>query len=339
MTVTKDDNGQIHNQHDVGYKYLLSHKKTFIELLKSFVKEKWVEDIEDTNIVLVSKSYILQDFKEKESDIVYKVKLKEKDIIFYCLLELQSTVDYEMPIRLLFYMTEIWRDILKNVNDRERKKENFRLPAIVPLILYNGENQWTACRSFKEILDGYELFEDCILDFNYTLFDVNRYKEEELLKLANLISTIFLLDQKVNMPVIKERLQKTANILKLSDEQFTLFKNWVKRIFKPRMTQPIQEELEMILDKASAMEVKEMVSNLALTLEKELSEAQHRGKQEGREEGIKEGIKEGREAGKKEGKKEVAKSMLVNGMDIDLIIRLTGLSREVVEEMKKDIIH
>ena len=91
----------------------------------------------------------------------------------------------------------------------------------------------------------------------------------------------------------------------------------------------------MILDKASAMEVKEMVSNLALTLEKELSEAQHRGKQEGREEGI----KEGRETGKKEGKKEVAKSMLVNGMDIDLIIRLTGLSREVIEEMKKDIIH
>ncbi len=242
-------------------------------------------------------------------------------------MELQCTVDYEMPIRLLYYMTEIWRDILKNVDDKERKKGNFRLPAIIPLILYNGEKQWTACRHFKEILDGYELFKDHILDFNYILFDVNRYKEEELLKLANLISTIFLLDQKVDMRVIKERLQKTADILKLSDEQFTLFKNWVKRIFKPRMTKSMQEELEMILEKASSMEVKEMVSNLAMTLEKEVLEAQHRGREEGKKEG------------RKEGKKEVAKSMLINDMDIDLVTKLTGLPREVVEEIKKDIIH
>lgn len=28
-----------------------------------------------------------------------------------------------MPIRLLFYMTEIWRDVLKNVSNKERRRK------------------------------------------------------------------------------------------------------------------------------------------------------------------------------------------------------------------------
>ena len=30
---------KINKEHDLGYKHLLTHKKTFIELLKSFVRE------------------------------------------------------------------------------------------------------------------------------------------------------------------------------------------------------------------------------------------------------------------------------------------------------------
>jgi hypothetical protein len=33
----------IHNPHDTGYKYLLLSKKMFIQLLRSFVKEEWVD--------------------------------------------------------------------------------------------------------------------------------------------------------------------------------------------------------------------------------------------------------------------------------------------------------
>ncbi|WP_206812030.1 Rpn family recombination-promoting nuclease/putative transposase [Paradesulfitobacterium ferrireducens] len=83
---------------------------TFLELLKTFVGEAWTEDIREDDLTRVEKSYILQDFNEKESDIVYRLHSRE-DMVFYVLLELQSTVDYGMPFRLLLYMVEIWRDI------------------------------------------------------------------------------------------------------------------------------------------------------------------------------------------------------------------------------------
>lgn len=52
-----------------------------------------------------------------------------------------------------------------------------------------------------------------------------------------------------------------------------------------------------------------------------------------REEGIKEGIKEG----ETRGKLEVAKNMLQLGMDVDTVYKVTGLSFEQVEEVKKQL--
>jgi len=115
----------IYNQHDKGYKFLLSSKRVFIELLRSFIKHEWVNDIDEANVVKVDKSYILQDFADKEADLVYRVKLKDKEVIFYILMELQSTVDYQMPYRLLLYMVEIWRGILKGYTKKRIKKERF----------------------------------------------------------------------------------------------------------------------------------------------------------------------------------------------------------------------
>ncbi|WP_146869487.1 Rpn family recombination-promoting nuclease/putative transposase, partial [Clostridium butyricum] len=208
------------------------------------------------------KSYILADFEEEESDILYKVKINGQEVIFYVLLEFQSKVDFQMPMRLLFYMTEVWRDILKNTDKNQRKRKAFKLPAIIPIVLYNGKNKWTAKMNFKEILSGYELFEDNILDFNYMLFDINRYDDEELINMSNLVSAIFLLDQEMNEEELIRRLRKIIYVLKkISPEQFSVFKQWLKNIVKPRLREEMQEEVDDVLNKSNQEEVDVMVSN------------------------------------------------------------------------------
>ena len=109
-----DQEQGIHQPHDKGYKYLLSSKRAFLELLRSFIRRDWVHAIDGGRLVQLDKSYILPDFSEKEADLVYQLKLKDHDVIFYILLELQSSVDHQMPFRLLLYQIEIWRDVLKN---------------------------------------------------------------------------------------------------------------------------------------------------------------------------------------------------------------------------------
>ena len=70
------DKRQPHHSHDRGYREPFSSRRAFLELLKTFVHEEWAKDIDEESLVRVEKSYVLQDFSEKEADIVYRLKRK-----------------------------------------------------------------------------------------------------------------------------------------------------------------------------------------------------------------------------------------------------------------------
>jgi len=78
-------------------------------------------------------------------------------------------------------MVEIWGNVLKETDKKEVRRKDFRLPVIIPCVLYNGSNNWTAKKSFKETLFKFEQFGEFVLDFKYILIDIRRYKDEELL--------------------------------------------------------------------------------------------------------------------------------------------------------------
>ncbi|WP_338835547.1 Rpn family recombination-promoting nuclease/putative transposase [Neomoorella thermoacetica] len=121
----------------------------------------------------------------------------------------------------MLYMVEIWREIYNNTPQGERESKTFRLPPIIPAVLYNEAGSWTAALSFKEMQDSYQDFSGHLLDFRYLLFDVNRYSEEELIRAANLIAGVFLLDQKMRPEELVGRLQKLAGVLRrLTPDEF-----------------------------------------------------------------------------------------------------------------------
>ncbi|WP_243137587.1 Rpn family recombination-promoting nuclease/putative transposase [Desulfofundulus thermobenzoicus] len=70
------DKRQPHHSHDRGYRELLSSRRAFLELFKTFVPEEWTKDIDEDSLVRVEKTHILQDFSEKEADIIYRLRAK-----------------------------------------------------------------------------------------------------------------------------------------------------------------------------------------------------------------------------------------------------------------------
>ncbi|HBN83209.1 MAG TPA: hypothetical protein DDZ89_05140, partial [Clostridiales bacterium] len=55
-----DENYEVlNNRHDTGYKYLLSVKRVFVQLLRSFVRQSWVNNIDEDNVENINKSFIL----------------------------------------------------------------------------------------------------------------------------------------------------------------------------------------------------------------------------------------------------------------------------------------
>ena len=141
---TRSQRQSIHQPADTAFKSLFQSKRAFVQLLRYFLKAPWAELIDEQQLERIDKSYIKSDHARLESDVVYKCQMKNQEIIIYVLLEMQSTVDHQMPWRLLQYMVELWRTVLKDTDaDRKRTKQH-RLPPIIPVVVYNGDGRWTA---------------------------------------------------------------------------------------------------------------------------------------------------------------------------------------------------
>ena len=284
----------IYHIHDKSYKDLYSKKEIAADLFKSLINEKWTEYINADNLTLVNKSYVTSDYEETEADIVYKTNINDNEVYFYILLEFQSTVDYRMPLRLLFYMCEILREYAVNAKHRKNDK-NIKVPAIIPVVLYNGDEVWNVPREFRKMIYNEELFGNNLLNFTYDVFDIsndNRFEKDKLISLNNVTSAIFLLDQKMDALEFLERIKVIALYFNaLSDTEIKAIKHWIKNT----VVEEFAESAIKILD-SDREDVERMVARGAFILD----EMKDKAKAEGKEEGILEGKAEGREAGKTE---------------------------------------
>ena len=68
-----------------------------------------------------------------------------------------------------------------------------------------------------------------------------------------------------------------------------------------------------------------------------LHEAEERGYAEGIEEGLSQGLSQGLEQGLSQGRIESARNMINYGLDSDTIVKYTGLEKEVVESLRKNL--
>ena len=302
----------IHHIHDKSYKDLYSKKEIAIDLFKSLLDKEWNKYLVPENLTLVNKSYITADYEELESDIVYKANINNTEVYFYILLEFQSTVDYRMPLRLLFYMCEILREHAVNAKHKKYDK-NIKVPAVIPIVLYNGEEKWEVPKEFRKMIYNEELFGSNILNFTYDVFDISndeKFNKENLVISKNITSAIFLLDQKVDALEFLERIKIIALYFNsLSETEIKAIKNWIKNTVVKELADSAIKILE-----ADKMEVELMVARNAFILE----EMKDKAKEEGRVAGI----------------QEVAKKLL-DILDDKTISEKTGLDIEKVKELRK----
>ena len=174
--------------HDKGYKKLFSNKVIFRQLLETFVAEDWVRDLDFDKCKKLEKSFVSQHYLETESDIIYEIKLRDKDVYIFILVEFQSSVDRFMALRILNYITNFYMDYVES-NKGIRK---LTLPPVFPILLYNGDKRWTAPTNLSELIENNDLLGKFSLDFSYFKISEIEYKKDDLLKIRNIVSTLFL---------------------------------------------------------------------------------------------------------------------------------------------------
>jgi predicted transposase/invertase (TIGR01784 family) len=211
------------NIHDSGYKKLFSNHTIFRQLLETFVGEAWVKELDFSRCETLDKSFVADHYKETESDLIYKVGLRGQTIYIYILIEFQSSVARFMAVRVLNYITSFYLDYIASQEQIEK------LPAIFPLVLYNGERTWTAPQDVSELIEAQPGLGGYALRFKYWLLAENHYSREQLLKIRNIVSTLFLAEAHYEIDLLEEELLNLYE--READKQaVSLFLNWFRQL-------------------------------------------------------------------------------------------------------------
>jgi hypothetical protein len=222
---------------------VFSDKGNFLYFLRKYIAADWVGGISADDIEKIDKSYVTKEYRNVTSDIIYRLKLNGADAYFYLLLEMQSKLDNTMPFRLLQYMTAFLTDIFDNAK-KIRNKADFKLPAIVPLVLYNGAEEWTVTREYRLYTENGEFFGDNIINFKYLLFDLNRTDEEKFRQTAKtLLDYVFLLDYGRKEADFNEIVKQASAMAKdLNADDLAELGRWIRYSLYDGKLPPKEEE-------------------------------------------------------------------------------------------------
>ena len=175
----------INHPHDKAVRLMLANSQEAANLINLALKKE--DLIKSSQIKQYKSSFVTKDYKNRESDIVYKDNINKG---IYYLIEHQSKQDKMMPVRIAEYSIEIMREAL----DLAKKEKNYEVPRVIPIVLYTGEGKWKVSKSLEDIQA--KIPEITLTSIgNYNLVDINTYSDEELLDAEGALPKMLLMEK------------------------------------------------------------------------------------------------------------------------------------------------
>ena len=294
-----------YHKHDKLFREILNRDKEIVKLINRYVKPK--KELTEEMIEKCDTKFITSTYEKREADIVYKLKGKE---VFF-LVEHQTKVDKLMSYRILEYSLEIIRARMKNIKG---KIEKVGVPKVIPLIIYTGQTKWTAKNKLEEVQVEFEHLNGIDVITGYNLIDIRN--EEEAIKEGTAVARMSIIERKNDTENIIEVVKRMSKHIK-DEEERQEFAKEIKYLLSDKLT---KEEIEKIEDILIEKEGEEGMLHAQMVIRRDFENAKKKA--------IKEGLREGRKEGRKEGIMSIAKKMLKEEVDLDFIIRITGLTKE-----------
>jgi hypothetical protein len=292
--------------HDAVFKIFLNDPETAKDFLAFHLPAKLQQVCDLSTLRLEPGSYIDRDLRPFYSDVVYSLKTTNGHRGYiYTAIEHQSTPDKFMPFRLMRYALAIMQHHLRQGHDQ--------LPLVIPMLFYHG---MTSPYPFS--MDWLDLFSEpdlakTLYNQPFPLVDVTVIPDDEIMQQKRMALLEIVLKHARVVRDLRELADPIGSLLKLelcTHEQLETLLIYMADVGDT--ADPAG--LLRILAKSSP-EYEEIVMTMAQKLEKI-------GMEKGRQEGI------------VEGKRAVARTLLMDGVAADLVMKATGLTAQELEQLK-----
>lgn len=166
------------------------------DLVREFAPLELVADADFSGLQRVNSKFYFKrrSGRWREADVIWMLPTRAgRGFYFYLLIEFQSEIDPWMAVRGQVYQGLLWQQVI----DERKLEADMGLPALLVLVLYNGEGCWTAATTTSELIP---LAPDSTLwqwqpRVRYCLLDMGRIPNEELARRSSLVALLFRLEQ------------------------------------------------------------------------------------------------------------------------------------------------
>ena len=272
-------------------------QREHLEALLRMVAGQLADVLDFEHIEQLNRSFISDELRSQESDMIFKVPLRSptqigQEVLVYLLIEHQSTVDSSMALRLLSYMVQIWMEERRQWQEEKRPQREWRLPPIVPIVFYTGKGAWRVPLSLMTLLDIPEVLTRFVPTFDTLLLDVKATAPEELTRTGAPLGWLLTVlqhetsDTPVMRKVLLDALEGLQDLQRQDADQYRRAILYIFLLILHRRDADEHQEFLHILTEAHTQN--QEIVNMAESII-ELSE--QRGHQLGIEQGIEQGAR------------------------------------------------
>ena len=313
--------------HDSSSKLIFGNAELCSQFLRNYMDIPLLKNIRAEDIEDVTERYIPMFTEERNSDTVKRIRISEKDTLFFVtLIEHKTKVDYNVSMQLLRYMVYIWEDYEKEMERKKKgisRTKDFRYPPILPIVYYEGSGKWTAPCNIKDRIYFDEAFEPFTPKFFYKLVQLNDYSVGELVEKKDELSLLMLINRLQSMAAFRELNLPKDYLNDLSENSTDELLAIIARV-TASMLRHLHLPEEEIVEFTDQIKERDMAVLFEYFEDVDLPAERKRAREEGHAEGRAEGLAEGRAEGLAEGLAEGRVEGLAEG-------RVEGLAKGRVE--------
>jgi predicted transposase/invertase (TIGR01784 family) len=311
--------------HDALVKKAMEDIDTARELLEEYLPTEFKSLIDLSTLAIEKESYVEHHLKKKFSDMVYSVKTKnDKKAFVYCLLEHQATSDHYIALRLWRYSLLLLERYVKDKNKgkKGKSKTKVKLPLIMPLVLYNGKDKYSAPKNIWELFYNPKMAKKMMSE-DYRLIDLQAMNNGDI-NYDRHISFLLYIMKHIHardiLLMLDEAMKQCNKAILIDETRDYIHIKLIMWYIDNKIPENKKSELKQILDKNLPNDSEDLMRTIA---------------QAYIEEGEARGISIGEAKGRQEGKSELIKLMIQNGNSLGTVSKMVNMSTNEIKKLIK----
>ena len=281
---------------DISEKNLLSYNDVFADIVNGtmFEGKDIVKSDELTDANTVTQFKDDRKVHREQVRDIAKLWKKNKMVFSFIGIENQTAPDKDMILRVISYDGATYKS----------QYGNKYIYPVFTIVIYWGKAEWKVPTSIKDRIDCPEELKAMVTDYKFKLLDMGRLTDEEIERYKSDFSFIAgVMAKKSRYRPDKKEIRHPEEVLDLldkvmGDERFRKFKGEIQAAKKEGRKVDMCEFLDEIENR-----------------------------------GLRRGIEQGRLEGEELATFHIAKNLKDNKVELDVIVKVTGLSREKVEAL------